>query len=169
MSTALLVIDVQRSLLDEEPWEKERLLENITTLLELARSSGTLVVFVCDTRVEPDGALDASLDGNPGDLFISKSFSDSFLCTSLHDQLQRAGVNKLIVCGMQTDYCIDTTCRRAASLGYEVQLISDAHSTFDHEFLPASQIVSHHNRILHRFPAGSGSVRTVPLADADFS
>lgn len=168
MNTALLVIDAQRSLLDEGPWEKEVLLRNIGRLIHDARLNGATVAFIRDTRVEPDGTIDSGLDRKSDDLVISKDFCDSFLNTPLHDCLQAAGVTKLVICGMQTDYCIDTTCRRAASLGYEVQLISDSHSTFDHEHLSAAEIISHHNRILRRFDAGTGSIKTIPVTEADF-
>jgi nicotinamidase-related amidase len=70
---------------------------------------------------------------------------------------------------MQTDYCIDTTCRSAASRGYRVRLAGDAHSTFDHEHLTAEQIVKHHNRVLYSFPADQGSVSVVATRDVAFA
>jgi nicotinamidase-related amidase len=54
----------------------------------------------------------------------------------------------VIITGVQTEYCVDTTCRRAYSLGYHVVLIRDAHSTYDTNTLTASQIIAHHNNIL---------------------
>ncbi|MFT3763838.1 MAG: isochorismatase family protein [Pseudoxanthomonas sp.] len=169
METALLVIDMQRSLLDEGPWEKDRLLDNVGLLIERARSAGAPVLFVCDTRVGPDAAIDHGLGQEAGDSVIYKDFCDSFLGTRLHSWLRDAGMKRLVVCGMQTDYCIDTTCRRAASLGYGVRLASDAHSTFDHEALPADRIVAHHNRILRSFPAGAGHVGTIASAEVGFA
>jgi nicotinamidase-related amidase len=118
VATALLVIDVQRSLLDEGPWGKAELLSNIRLLIDRARESDATVVFIQDTRVEPDGSIDSSLRQLPGDITIKKDYCDSFLGTRLHEDLQEDGITKLIVCGMQTDYCIDTTCRRAASFGF---------------------------------------------------
>jgi hypothetical protein len=44
--------------------------------------------------------------------------------------------------------CVDTICRRAYSLGYDVTLAQDAHSTWDTEHLEASQIIDHHNQVL---------------------
>ncbi|MFJ8526575.1 hypothetical protein [Bacillus sp. NPDC094106] len=50
---------------------------------------------------------------------------------------------------MQTQFCVDTTCRRAYSIGYKENiLVKDAHSTFDTAVLSASQIVEHHNNTL---------------------
>ncbi len=50
---------------------------------------------------------------------------------------------------MQTEFCLDTTCRRAYSLGYKENiLVKDAHSTFDTDVLSADKIIEHHNNIL---------------------
>lgn len=57
-------------------------------------------------------------------------------------------VKRLVVCGLQTEYCVDTTVRRAFSLGYEVTLAANAHSTWHGEVLPAAQIIAHHNSVL---------------------
>jgi nicotinamidase-related amidase len=54
----------------------------------------------------------------------------------------------LVVAGIQTEYCVDTTCRRAYSLGYDVTLVQDGHSTWDTPDLCAPQIIAHHNRTL---------------------
>ena len=60
------------------------------------------------------------------------------------------GTERLIVVGNQTKFCVDTTCRRAHSLGYKVTLLKDGHSTWDNEHLKAQQIIDHHNLVLGR-------------------
>ena len=161
MKTALVIIDAQKSLIDEGPWNAEHVLEQIAHLAASAREASAPVTFIRDRRVEPDGSLHPKLTAFAGDIQIEKSYSDSFLETDLIEQLQAKGVRRLVIAGLQTDYCIDTTCRRAASLGFEVVLVGDAHTTFNHEYLSAEQIVAHHNHILRRFPAGRGSVKVV--------
>ncbi len=59
-----------------------------------------------------------------------------------------AGANRLIVVGAQSEVCVDTTCRRAFSLGFDVVLPADGHSTWDNDVLTASQIIAHTNRTL---------------------
>ena len=79
---------------------------------------------------------------------VQKPTPDSFHETNLHHQLGLRGIKKLIIGGLQTEYCIDTTCRRAVSLGYYVILVQDAHSTWDSPYFTAQQIIEHHNFVL---------------------
>ena len=65
--------------------------------------------------------------------------------------IARQGIDHVIISGMQTEYCVDTTTRRAFSEGYKVTLVSDAHSTFDTEVLRAEDIVKHHNVVFGAF------------------
>ncbi|MNI99921.1 Streptothricin hydrolase [compost metagenome] len=66
----------------------------------------------------------------------------------LHEELQRLGITDLVICGMQTEFCLDTTCRRAYSMGYKNVLVQDAHSTLDSRNLTAEEIVKHHNGVI---------------------
>ena len=85
------------------------------------------------------------------DIIIQKYNSDSFLDTILDEELKKRKITRLIIAGLATDICIDTTVRSAFSHGYKVILIQDAHSTMNSEILKASQIVAHHNSILQSF------------------
>jgi nicotinamidase-related amidase len=64
-----------------------------------------------------------------------------------------------------TQYCIDTTVRRAVSLGYDVILAADGHTTADSQVLPFEQIVAHHNSVLDGFDAGGREVRVCPSSE----
>ena len=158
MRTALIVIDMQRSLLEDETWQPERLLARVSDLEAAARAADAPIFYVLDRRVEPNAELHPRLTPRDADGRIEKSNCDSFLETRLQADLDDRAVKRLVVCGLQTDFCIDTTCRRAASLGYEVVLVEDAHSTFDRDYISAEKVIEHHNRILRDFPAGDGRV-----------
>ena len=84
----------------------------------------------------------------PGDLIIHKSTPDVFLNTSLHEELQHKGIENLVVCGIQTADCVDTSCRIAFSHGYKVVLVKNGHTTFDSPVLKAEQIIEHHNHTI---------------------
>ncbi|MGF1623914.1 MAG: isochorismatase family protein [Alphaproteobacteria bacterium] len=161
MRTALMILDMQRSLLEDETWRPDHVLERVCDLEHAARAAGVPVVYVLDSRVEPDGALHARLAPQGSDKRIVKQNSDSFLGTTLQADLDADGIERLVVCGLHTDFYIDTTCRRAASLGYQVVLVEDAHSTFECDYLSAEKVIEHHNRILDGFPAGDGRVSVV--------
>jgi len=160
MKTALGVIDVQNSLLDEGPWQPDLLLERVEGLIQKARAAGAPIVFVTDRRVEPDATIHPSLSVAADDLRVEKSTCNSFEDTPLDEMLRARGVECFVVAGLQTDYCIDATCRGGAALGYEVVLASDAHSTNDEPDKPATQIIAEHNAALSDLKTETGSVRT---------
>ncbi len=167
-NTALVIIDMQVSLMDENPWQPQPVIATINRLIHQARETDAVVCFVWDERVEPDAGILPVLSQQPSDWTQSKHFRDTFMDTTLHQRLQQAGVRRLVMTGMQTDYCVDTSCRAAAALGYEVILVSDGHTTPDSDQLTGEQIVRHHNRILNNHLAGQGSIAVIPAAEVTF-
>lgn len=159
-NVALLVIDVQVGMFEEDQpvYEGNQLLKNLETLIAQARSKHLPVLYV--QHNEHEGPLTPgsrqwqvhpAIAPQDGDVIIQKWTPDSFHKTNLHDELQKAGIHKLVLCGMQTEFCVDTTCRRAFSMGYEVVLVKDAHSTYNTNRLTAEQIIGHHNDVLRWF------------------
>ncbi|MEK4367034.1 cysteine hydrolase family protein [Paenibacillus sp. FSL R5-0473] len=158
---ALLIIDVQVAMFDEaDPvYQGERLLQKIQVLIARAREAGHSIIYIqhCEGPGSPleRGTLGwdihPSIAPSAGDLVIEKETPDSFHKTDLHLKLQEDGVTELILAGMQTEVCVDTTCRRAFSLGYTVNLVQDAHSTWNSKTLQAEQIIAHHNTVLRLF------------------
>jgi nicotinamidase-related amidase len=162
MTTALLIVDVQRSLIEDETWAPERLLGRVNALEAAARAAGAPVVYVRDRNVGPHGDLHAALAPGAGDPVIVKGEPDCFSAPRLSEVLGARGVERVVVCGLQTDCCIDATVRGAAARGYRVVLAADAHSTFDREGATAEEVVAEHNRAL-------GSVAAVlPVARIEF-
>lgn len=62
---------------------------------------------------------------------IIKHTPDSFFQTELNDALEKQGIKNLVICGMMTHMCIDTTVRAARNFGYNITLIEDACATKD--------------------------------------
>jgi nicotinamidase-related amidase len=168
MKTALGVIDVQNSLIDEGPWQPEQLLERVEALIQKARAAGAPIVFVTDRNVVPDGAIHPRLSVSDDDLRVEKSHLNAFEETPLDALLRAQGVTRFVVAGLQTDYCVNATCRGGAALGYDVVLVSDAHSTNDAPDVPATQIIAEHNTALSDLKLERGSVRTEPGAQIVF-
>jgi len=174
MTTALLIIDVQHGHCSGEykAFESERVIERINVVSRKMREAGSLVVVV--QHESPDGLLEygtegwnlaAGLDVQPTDIYVRKKASDSFHNTDLQAILQARGVTKLAICGLQSEFCVDTTTRRALALGYPVTLVSDAHSTMDNSVLSAAQITAHHNETLANITSFGPRVVAVPSSE----
>lgn len=177
MDTALIIIDVQR-LLCEGRWaceDADAVIARLNQAIATARAAGAPVVFVQHEGQDPEDpmrhgqpgwALAPTLDVRAGDPVVAKTTCDSFHQTGLQALLERLQVRRLAIGGMQTDFCVDTTIRRALALGYPVALLDDAHTTVDNGVLTAAQIRAHHGRTLSQID--SFGVRVQPVAAADW-
>lgn len=156
---ALVVIDMQNSLVNgiQTIYKGQEIIKNIIELVDKAHEAKIPVIFVQHTTQEPGSPMEKDslgwqiipeIPANVNDYFITKYTPDSFYQTNLMDILKANEVDKLLICGLQTEYCIDTTCRRAFTLGYDTYLIEDANSTFDVAPLSAEKIIEHHHRIM---------------------
>ena len=155
---------------------QKRVLSNIEALLSQARSSGMPVFFI--QHDGPKGhpietetaawAIHPSILPRSGEPVIRKKSSDSFFETRLAEELQGAKISHLIIAGAMTEYCVDTTCRRAVTMGYDVTLAADAHLTRDTPDLTAAQIIAHHNLLLDGFAAVSHSIKVAPTGKISF-
>jgi nicotinamidase-related amidase len=180
-NTALVVIDVQRGILDIPGLARKREIDEaldqmvlrIRALLERARTTRTPVVYVQHDggpghRLEPGSPgwpIRAEIAPLPAEPVIHKRACDAFFETSLQQELAACQVRQLVIIGCMTQYCIDTTVRRAVSLGYDVVLAADCHTTADTRTLPFEQIIAHHNALLDGFDAGEHQVRVSPSSE----
>ncbi len=174
MPTALLIIDVQHALCHGAyaGFEADRVISRINLVSQRVREADGLVVVI--QHESPSGALVYGSDGwrlarglvtQPTDVFVRKQATDSFHQTALHALLQERGVNHLIICGLQSEFCVDTTTRRALALGYPVTLVADGHTTLDNDTLKAAQISAHHNETLANITSFGPRAVAVPAAD----
>lgn len=172
---ALLIIDVQEDMFSDSQnplYKGNELLMKVESLIEKAHTAKTPVIYIQHTEndEEPMGKgkfgweIHHQIAPSKDDTVILKYTPDSFYNTNLHEVLSSLGINQIVIAGLQTDFCIDTTCRRAFSLGYETILVKDAHSTYDNQTLTAEQIIEHHNRIL-----GSWFTKIVPYDEISFN
>jgi nicotinamidase-related amidase len=178
MKTALLVIDVQVGIIDHfQAYNRDQVLGNINDLLTRARAARVPVIYVRHDGGKGD-PLEAHTDGweihrrvapVEGEPIVDKRSCNSFYETPLQTMLEEFGISHLIVTGCQTEYCIDTACRHATTLGYDVTLIGDAHTTLDNDLLKAEQIIAHHNRALNWFNSGKHMVKVKPASEIAFS
>lgn len=157
MKTALLVIDVQNIMFSYSGgvYEGEEVLKNIKEAIDKAREAEVPVIYIqhCDDSHFKEGTegwqIHSFIAPQAGELVIKKTKNDSFYKTSLKETLDKLGIEQLVICGMQTEFCVDTTCRAAFSHGYKNILIRNGHTTFDSASFKAFNIIIHHNGIMN--------------------
>ena len=174
MSTALLIIDVQRALCngDDECFDIQRVIGTINELSTKARTANIPVILI---QHEEEGnlleyggegwQLAEGLKTSPQDLRVRKTNPDSFYQTRLHEHLQELEADRLIICGLQTDYCINTTVRQAHQLGYDVVLVADAHSTISNGAMSAEDIIAEHNKDLAHLTGSVARIDVMPARE----
>jgi nicotinamidase-related amidase len=176
-NTALVIIDVQVGIIEGfSAYRGREVLEQINALRARARASNVPVIYVQHDGA-PGDVLEVGSEGwqihpeikpHDEDLIIRKRASDSFFETNLESELKARGIHRLVVAGCQTEYCVDTTTRRAVTMGYDVTLVSDAHTTIDNSLLTAAQIIAHHNALLNGFDAGPHAITVKPADEVTY-
>jgi nicotinamidase-related amidase len=166
-NTALLVIDVQEGVVGGAH-ERDAVVANIGELVARARADGVPVVWVAHSDEDmPRGGADwqyvAELVRREPEPLVHKSFCDSFEGTDLEQVLAAAGAGRLVVTGAETDVCIRATIHGGFARGYDVTLVSDAHTCGDKTAWgapPVPQVIAHTN-LYWRFQGGPGKKAAV--------
>ncbi|GLV60749.1 isochorismatase [Dictyobacter sp. S3.2.2.5] len=139
---ALLIIDVQQGF-EDPSWGRRNnpgAEENIVRLLEAWRARHWPVIHVqhqsqmADSPLNPAGpgyALKEEVRPQPGETLITKQVNSAFIGTPLEALLRERGITALVVVGLTTNHCVETTTRMAGNLGFDTYLVGDATATFD--------------------------------------
>lgn len=177
MKTALLVIDVQQGLCEgaHDAWQSAVVIARINVVAHKARTAGALVIFIQHEstsgyleRGSREWQLARGLHVESTDIRLPKTTPDSFHCTGLEELLKRHAVADLVICGMHTEFCVDTTTRRALALGYPVVLVADAHTTEGNAHLSPAQVIQHHNDTLTNITSFGPRVRAISAETLQF-
>jgi nicotinamidase-related amidase len=145
----LLVIDVQRGF-DQFPARNNPDCEaNVAALQDAWRKAGRPLWHVRHDSVEPKSVFRPGLPGNahkpetaprPGEPVIAKSVHSAFIGTDLDARLKAAGVRTLVLCGIQTNFCVASTARMAGNMGYTTFVAGDACATFPQRLLDGREV-----------------------------
>ncbi len=164
----LLVIDMQNAWLNRDTprFDQAGVIQRINKVARYMRAQGSQVIFIqhCDSDVLPSHEgwkLDADLEVLEDDRKIDKTACDAFADTVLFDLLLERDSKTVIIAGLATEFCVDTTVRAALSMGFDVVALSDAHTTGDRAHLSAKQIIEHHNWVWANLAVPVGSTLTV--------
>jgi nicotinamidase-related amidase len=141
MTKALIVIDVQESFRQNALWgaiSDPGIAGQVGHLVDAARAQGDLVVWVLhaeagsDTEFDPASGYVRLMDGlaaRDGEPVITKTSHNAFTTTKLQQVLTAHGVTDVLVCGIRTEQCCETTARVASDFGYGVTFVTDATAT----------------------------------------
>jgi nicotinamidase-related amidase len=156
MSRALIVIDVQDSFLQQPLWavsSNPGIAGRVAGLVAAARDRGEDVIWVLHAEPGSGGPFDPErghvtlmdgLEARPGEPVLTKTAHNAFTTTGLQQILTRRGVQDLVICGIRTEQCCETTARLAADLGFGVTFVTDATATtpIPHRDFPAGRTVA---------------------------
>lgn len=159
--TALLVIDVQDSFLHRPFWQDDDLPAFQAALLRLIDGCKRQNVALVDVfHVAKEGPFSREsgfvtrqrfLHHKP-DKQVYKHVHNALTDSGLHEWLQQENIHHLIICGMRTEQCCETTARVASDLGYQVTFVTEATLTFpmthDGKTLSASELKHHTETVL---------------------
>jgi nicotinamidase-related amidase len=175
-NTALLVIDVQNGVV-ADTHNRDDVIANINAVVDKARAKDAPVIWVQHS----DGHLEWGSDGwqyvpelvrRDSEPLVHKTYGDSFEGTELEVLLAERGVGRLVVTGAQTDACIRATLHGAFVRGYDVTLVSDAHTTEDlseYGAPPPDQVIAHTNLYWQDETAPGRTAGTVDSAEVSFA
>jgi len=138
--SALLVIDIQDSFKLGPRWERRNnpdFEKNVDRLLQSWRAAGLPVIFVLHTDPDPGFERDSPLvkimdflSPREDEPVILKDTRNAFTSTDLQKRLDAQGVRRVVITGISTEQCCETTTRVAADLGYDVDFVTEATATF---------------------------------------
>lgn len=149
--TALIVIDVQESFRIRPNWsavDHPDIADRVNRLVAASRERGDLVVWILHTEPGTGGAFDPAeghvrliegLEPRDGEPIIPKTSHNAFTTTNLQQLLTQHGIRELIISGIRTEQCCETTTRVASDLGYDVVFVTEATATtpLPHWTMPA--------------------------------
>jgi nicotinamidase-related amidase len=174
MTRALLVIDVQESFRQGALWpaiSNPDIASDVARLVDGVRATDDLVIWVLHAEPGSGTAFDPRsghvrfiepLKPGPGEPVLTKSSHNAFTTTNLQQLLTQHGITELIVCGIRTEQCAETTARVAFDLGYQVTFVTDATATnpVAHRDAPPGQTVEQLLKDPRTLPASAIIERT---------
>jgi len=173
----LLVVDVQVGVM-HGVWDAPRIIRNVALAVAKARAQEIPIIWVRHhdeelVRDTPEWQLVPELVPAVGEVLLEKQFNSSFEQTKLEEMLAEMGATHVVLVGAATNWCIRATAYAALDRGYDLTLVSDAHTTetitlADGQMIPAADIVRELNIAMTWLSYPERSNRTVTAAELNF-
>ena len=149
----LLVIDMQKGLVDEELYDYDAFLEKTVKLISAARKNKVEVIYV-QHDAGPGSGLSVGDDSfniadqvspEKGEKTFIKTINSCFGNKEFKEYMEQQEDKRLMIIGLQTNYCIDATVKSAFERGYEVIIPEGTNSTFDNDYMTGETTVRYYN------------------------
>ena len=157
MAQALIVIDIQEGLINENPYDAKNFIVNTKAIIQHFRDQNIEVIFV--RHSEDEGLLATGSDNwqvyhelkpQENEKIFNKYYNSIFKNSELKEYLDSKSITDLTFVGMQVEFCIDTSVKVGFEYGYKITIVEDAISTFDNIHLSANQILSFYKEKIWR-------------------
>ena len=149
----LLVIDMQKGLVEEDLYAFDTFIDRTVRLVDTARKNSIEVIFV-----QHDAGLDSGMsigDENfeiidqiapkEGEKVFIKTINSCFGNKEFKEYVENLDDKRLMIVGLQTNYCIDCTVKSAFERGFEVIIPEGTNSTFDNDYMTGEITVRYYN------------------------
>lgn len=154
LTDALLIIDLQKGVCfgEEEIFNLASTIELVNQRIIDYSEHDKLIIFVQHNdelliQGKEEWQILDELKQERADYLIQKTHANSFYQTDLKNILETNRICSFEICGAQTEFCLDTTVKFAHGLGYELQMLQGATTTFDNAFMSAETTISFYETI----------------------
>ena len=149
----LLVVDMQKGLVDEELYAFDTFMDSTVRLIEAARKNGVEVIYAQHDAgpgsglSAGDSAFEIVDQAHPeqGEKVFVKTINSCFGNKDFKDYMERQEDKRLMIIGLQTNYCIDATVKSAFERGFEVIIPEGTNTTFDNDYMTGEITVHYYN------------------------
>lgn len=149
----LLVIDMQKGLVSEDLYAFDTFMDRTVRLIDTARKNKVEVIFVRHDA-GPDSGMSAGdedfeiideIKPREGEKVFSKTINSCFGSKAFKEYVEKLEDKRLMIIGLQTNYCIDCTVKSAFERGFEVIIPEGTNSTFDNDYMSGETTVRYYN------------------------
>lgn len=161
----VMVVDMQNGVFATPRQKQQECVAQVNRLIRSAEQ----VIFIqhCEAGGLEEGsqgfALLPELEQPENALYVTKTACDAFYQTDLERVLAENSIERFVICGCATDYCVDTTLKVGASKGYGITVAGDAHTTANRPAAEAVTLIAHYNDVWRSLtvPGNPVSVKSV--------
>ena len=149
----LLIVDMQKGIVNDELFAFDTLMERTAGLVDAARKNNVEVIFFQHddgpgsgfSIGDEDFEITERLKPLPEEKVFVKTIGSCFGNSDFKEYMEKQKNRRLMIIGLQTNYCIDCTVKSAFERGYEVIVPEGCNSTFDNEYMSAETTVRYYN------------------------